>query len=355
MVLFLGVLVTPTVASVFRLNPFGDINEKRPLAAKPELSLWSREGWQQAPAVAQAWEKYFNDHFGFRKLLIGTSRLLAFHVFHISVNPAVVVGKSDGERRWLYFDASKTGFGVGLESIQGRRPYAPAELEAIANQLRQITARVRGQGAVLVIAVCPDKQSVYPQYLPLDQQPKPGAVSRLDQFWAMAASLPDVPLVDLRQPIRLAAATDQVFYPSDSHWNLRAGFLAYQAIEHAIAAQDPARAIPRLTTIQWVAGPPRVGDLTQLMGLPAIGGDRSLVPVESELQAAARKKRDRLLVIGDSFYTLIAPFMDRQFEQVKRHTVTRCVREAVLDAPLIEAEKPDVVILESLERCWTGS
>ena len=90
-------------------------------------------------------------------------------------------------------------------------------------------------GAALVIAVCPDKQSIYPQYLPTDKQPRPGAVSRLDQFWAMAATLPDVPLADLRQ---------------------------------------------------------------RLMGLPALDGDRDWFPSATSLRAAARPKRDKLLVIG---------------------------------------------------------
>ena len=43
------------------------------------------------PALALAWEKYFNDNFGLRKLLIGSYRMAALYVLGTSPNPAVVV------------------------------------------------------------------------------------------------------------------------------------------------------------------------------------------------------------------------------------------------------------------------
>jgi hypothetical protein len=54
--------------------------------------------------MAQEWEKYFGDHFGLRKLLVGSYRLATFKLLHMSPSAAVVIGQSDGERRWLYLD-----------------------------------------------------------------------------------------------------------------------------------------------------------------------------------------------------------------------------------------------------------
>ena len=188
---FLAVLLAPAVGGVFHLNPLGKIDEKRVLAKKPEVAPWSREGLRQLPILAQAWDKYFSENF--------------------------------------------TKDGVGLESILGQRPYIPAELAAIAEQLRQASAAVSARGAKLVIAVYPDKQTIYPEYLPRDKRPRPGTVSRLDQFWAMAADLGGVALLDLRAPLLQAKAEAQLYYPSDTHWNWRAGLLAYQAMAKAVA------------------------------------------------------------------------------------------------------------------------
>jgi alginate O-acetyltransferase complex protein AlgJ len=349
---FVAVLVAPTVATIVRWNPMGGIDEKRTLATLPKDSLWSRGSLARVPAIAQAWEKYHGDHFGLRKLLIGSYRLAAFHVLHSSANPAVVVGKSDGERRWLYFDAGVTGDGVGLESVLGKKPYTPAQLVGIAQQLRQITELVRSKGAKLVIAVCPDKQAIYPEYLPADKRPRPGTVSRLDQFWGMAASLDGIPLVDLRIPLRGAKAQDQLYYPSDTHWNWRAGILAYQAIGKALEAQDPARGVLVVDRASWSLGPPRVGDLTALMGVPALGGDRDWLPGFADIAASAGPKRGKLLVLGDSFFELVQPFLAMQFETVKKTYLTRTIRTHISNA-LLNAEKPDVVIIQSLERYWT--
>lgn len=352
-VVFLCVLVTPTLAKLAGWNPFGAIDEKRELAKRPGLVPWSRQGLRELPVVAQAWEKYFNDHFGLRKLLIGSYRLATFHLLGVSPNRAVVAGRSDGRQRWLYFDATVTGDGIGLESVQGSRPYTLEQLGVIAAQLRQATAAVQATGATLVVAIAPDKQSVYPEYLPAAKRPKPGAVSRLDQFWAMAKALPDVPLVDLRAPLLPVRATEQLYYPSDTHWNLRAGFLAYQAIARAIAAQDPTRMPAPIPSVEWQLGPPRVGDLTILMGLPALGGDRDWHVAATNLPAVARPKRGKLLLIADSFFEMVGPFIEPAFEQVTKHYVTRGTRQAVLAPGLLEKEKPDVVILESVERYWT--
>ncbi|MBN2574141.1 MAG: hypothetical protein JXP73_06215 [Deltaproteobacteria bacterium] len=349
---FLATLVAPTVASVFGLRPWDDIDEKRALATKPEAAPWSRAGLRNLPTIAQDWEKYFVDNFGFRKVLIGAHRLLTFHLLHASLNPSVVVGESDGERRWLYFDASVTGDGVGLESILGHKPYAPAALAAIAGQLRQIVALAESRGARLVIVIAPDKQTIYPEYLPPDRRPRPGAVSRLDQFWAMAGSLPSVPLVDLREGLRRAKRQQQLYYPSDTHWNWRGGLLAYVATARRLARQDPSWQVPAVERLRWFDASPRVGDLTTLMGLPAIGGDRDELPTRDSLDALVGSKRGKLLLVADSFGEALQIFFDLQFQQVSTRRVTRGACEALTPA-LLDAEKPDVVILQSAERYWT--
>jgi hypothetical protein len=352
--IFAAILVAPTVAAVFRLNPMGGIDEKRKLAGKPTDSPWSKGGLARVPAIAQAWEKYFGDNFGLRKLLIGTYRLASFRLLQASPNPAVVVGESDGTSRWLYFDASLASDGVGLDSILGKKPYTAAELALIADRLRQVTLLVRGKGAKLVIAICPDKQTIYPEYLPRAKRPKPGAVSRLDQFWTVAAALDDVPLVDVRIPLRAAKADTLLYYPSDTHWNMRGEVFGYQAVARALAVQDPSREVLPMKLFTWLLGPPRVGDLTALMGLPAFGGDQDWLPVAGSTATLARPKRGKLLMISDSFFGNLPSFFELQFESVKRINRALYGMRGELVAPaLLDAEKPDVVILESVERYWT--
>jgi hypothetical protein len=349
---FLATLTAPAAASLLHWNPMDSIDENRKLAPRPEGRLWSSDALRRVPALTQSWEKYFADHFGLRKLLIGSYRLATLSLLHTSPHPAVVIGRSDGERRWLYYDAAANADGVGFASLLGKSPYLPGKLASVMAQLRQVAAFVRARGTQLVIVVCPDKQSVYPEYLPPSHRPSPRTLSRLDQFYQAAARLPDVPLIDLRPALLAAKADEQLYYPSDTHWNWKAGLIAYREIARALKARDPARDLLPIDGMTWSLGPPRVGDLTKLMGVPAIGGDRSWLPDFPGLAAQAGPKRGKLLVVGDSFFEYVGPYFDMQFLQVKRIYMGWHKPQRLMSA-LLDSEKPDVVILESVERYWS--
>ena len=82
-VLFAMLLLTPTAAKMLGYEPFSRLNEKRVLAPKPTRWLGSAQGETTSKsllAAAQEWDKYYTDHFGLRKLLIGTYRLFTVHV-----------------------------------------------------------------------------------------------------------------------------------------------------------------------------------------------------------------------------------------------------------------------------------
>jgi hypothetical protein len=238
--------------------------------------------------------------------------------------------------------------GIGFESTLGRKPYRAAELQGMAGQLRGMRDLVRSRGAKLVIAICPDKHTVYPEYLPAHLRPSPGTLSRLDQFWAIASQLDDLPLIDMRPLLQQAKSSTQLYYPGDTHWNWRAGYLAYRAIAEALSTQDPHRPIAAVSNLQWHLGPARVGDLVLLMGIPAIGGDLDWLPEFVSVPG----RHGKLLVIGDSFSEYVRPFLAAHFDQVKFVTATVLIR-TVLSPQLLDAEKPDVILVESVERYWT--
>jgi hypothetical protein len=122
----------------------------------------------------------------------------------------------------------------------------------------------------------------------------------------------------------------------------------------ALAAQDPTRLALPVEHLRWFEAPPLVGDLTKLMGLPAIGGDPVPVPDVSSIAAHAPPRRGKLLLIADSFFGGLLPYFEMQFEKVKHvHRETSAVRGVLVEPSRSTAERFDVVILESVERYWT--
>jgi hypothetical protein len=352
-VTFAAILLAPTVASLAGRSPMAALDENRALAKRPTASLWSRDGFRRASAIAQEWELYFNDHFGLRKFLIGTFRLATFHILRVSPDPAVVVGKSDSKTKWLFFNAPAKRDGVGFDSLLGKKPYSAAAIAAIDANLKRAAALALTNGVRLVIAVCPDKQSVYPEYLPARLQPKPGATSRLDQFWALTAGLEGVTLVDLRAPLKSAKGALDLYYPKDTHWNLRGAVIGYRAIAKALQAQDPVFEPMQVDSLTWVPGDPAVGDLARMLGLPTIRGDEQPLVILPALDVLGGKRQGKLLVLGDSFFEGLRPFFERQFTATKKMTGARRAGTPWLTQALLDAEKPDVVMVESVERYWT--
>jgi hypothetical protein len=349
-VMFGAILLAPTVASVLRLNPMGTLDEKRALAEKPAGSLWRRDNLGRVPAIAQQWEKYFNDNFGFRKLLIGTYRLLSFHLLQMSPNPAVVVGTSAENARWLFFDAKAAKDGMGFESLLGKKPYSGAELESIAGNLRRQMDLAKKVNVRLLFAVCPDKQTVYPEYLPSRLRPMSGTSSRLDQFWGVASTMDGLRAVDLRVALRKAKGASVLYYPTDTHWNVRGAAVGYEAIANALHALDSTMVSVPLASMSWRAEGERTGDLTKMLGLPALGGEGELLATVPP----AGERRGKLLVLGDSFFDGLQPYFELTFAVVKKINGARSAAGPLLSQELLDSEKPDVVLIESVERYWTS-
>jgi alginate O-acetyltransferase complex protein AlgJ len=350
---FILILLAPTVANVAGLNPMSTLNENRALAKRPMSRPWILNDLRRGAALAKEWETYFNDNFGFRKLLIGTYRLATFHLFRSSPHPAVVLGEFNKEGRWLYFDAPVNRDGAGFDAFLGEKPFTSANLASIAAFLRQSAELARKNGVRFVFVVCPDKQTIYPDYLPAKLSRKTGSISRLDQFWTMAEGLQDVPLVDLRKPLREARKNTLLYFPTDTHWNYRGGFLGYQMVAKALAIQDPSLEPMSSDSMQWTSLGTHEGDLARMLGLPMPVADPLWGPVVPKEVRPGKQKEGKLLVLGDSFYELMKVYFAPHFETVKSISVKGNYKKYVFTQALLDAEKPDVVIMESVERYWT--
>jgi hypothetical protein len=129
--------------------------------------------------------------------------------------------------------------------------------------------------------------------------------------------------------------------------------LAYEAMARALEAQDPSRTPLPTARVEWSMGPPRVGDLTALMGVPAFGGDRDVVPLLDKLPALGRPRRGKLLAFTDSFSDLMLPFFEVDFAETRKLRGVHSARDRLLTPQLLAQERPDVIILCTVERYWT--
>jgi hypothetical protein len=233
-------------------------------------------------------------------------------------------------------------------------PFTPAELAAIRTNLANLVQLFTNNSQKFLIVICPDKHSIYPEYLPRKFQPASGERSRLEQMSGTMQEVFGTRYVDLRQPLLKAKMEHAVYLRTDTHWNAKGAFVGYTAIMQALQNQDPARIPLPMNEINWVSLPPGHGDLVGLLGVPSFPRESAWAAVLPQSSAFAGRKRGKLLVIHDSFFDALKPFFEFEFQEVKAIRGIQMSSGVLLTQELITAEKPDLVLIESVERIWTN-
>lgn len=325
---FLATICLPLVADVKT-----EESEKRKRAELPKLELATVTGY---PRKFDAW---FNDRFGFRGLLIRTHNHLKVKALGISPVPGVIVG-SDG---WLYYNADKAGDGVSIRDHRGLVAFTPKQLETSVAVLEKQKAWLDERGIAFAVVVCPNKETIYPEHLPRSLAPV-GPTTRLDQLMDRMRRHPELPVVDPRPALLETKGTHPVYYLTDTHWNNLGGFVAYREIMRVLERQRPELAPLGLEDfdveeLPWAGG----GDLAVMITMKGHANDIRLELRPKPEATVGRPKLGTALVFGDSFLWGFHPYLERHFGKVE-------VREGSFSYEEIEKVRPDVVIVEVVER-----
>lgn len=349
--LFAAAIGVPSVATTFGVATGGLVGENHPPAPAPD---WSAGVVAVRPQIA-AW---FDDHFGFRNLLVRGYGLFAFRVLGVSISRDVVPGR-DG---WLFYDADRI-----VENRRGLLPFTPDELAAWQARLEERRDWLAARGIRYVFALAPEKSSIYAEYLPASLQPL-GAATRADQLLLWMRKHSTVPILDFRPALGAAKSEDRLYHRTDTHWNDAGAFVAYRELEAWLRAQFPVFRPLDPTLFERREDSGAAGDLAMMMAIaPFLTEDRiafvpkSPSPVEPGESTDVLRKRTypprqdpkvfecatgelgRAVVVHDSFFQAVQPWLARHF---RRSVFLRSVfaPEVILD------EKPEVVIEEMIER-----
>ncbi|MBZ0112552.1 MAG: hypothetical protein K8J08_08835 [Thermoanaerobaculia bacterium] len=346
---FFTVLWLPVLDSVFGLDPAPPVIELRRLARRPAPPT-TVERIEHFP---RRFERYYDDHFGFRKTLIRWSNRLRFFLHENPLDAEVVIGKSD----WLYFNA-----GEGLvDDWRAIRPFSPDELAEERQQLVNRKHWLEQRGIHYLFVIAPDKHSIYPEFLPSSLR-RAATRDRTDQLIDSLVHTTDIEVLDLR-PVLRAAKTEVNVYPSnDSHWNDRGAYIAYTEIQRRIAQWYPTAA-PLPEDAFEITLQRRQGDLARMLSLE----DSLLASVEwwqprnmraqridagSRPPGAADRRMifeipdptlPRALMFRDSFAEKLQPFLNEHYRHIAYYWTN-------FRPKVVLAERPELVIEERSER-----
>ena len=302
-----------------------------------------------------------------------------FYPLGISINPnQVVIGKEG----WLYLGD------MYAESISVKRRVATAEeikdVKEIARCSEEWKEWLTRKGVRLYkIMICPDKDSVYPEFAP-------------NWAWPVAGYATDVLLDNVSRESHIDArpelikAKDQfaedLYYKTDTHWNRLGAWVAFCAFGREIKRTE--------TDLKWFSKEEarvlktkerRGGDLAKFLRmagmlsdiearvkiiggnpietqrydfetgrLTASGGNPHIAPPMRPLLVRSKHALNnrKVLWLRDSFGTALSPFMAATF------TETLQIHYAALEpetlAGLVETYRPDYVFLTVVERDARG-
>ena len=345
----------PTLDTFFHFDHSSIPGENRLPAEFPKI----KPGSDGLKEFIVGLEAYFNDHIGFRKRLIWSYRSCIFYFFDVQKgHQSVLVGR-DG---WLYFNENQM-----VEHYRGTLLFTPDQLQDWKTLLEHYRDWLAQRGIKFLFVVVPDKQSIYPEYLP-SWMNKVSPETKLDQFFSYMKTHSTVDVLDLRQTLLAGRSMGPMYLKTDSHWNFLGAFLAYQRLANELAAQHLPAAEPMpLDAFERTNVPAPPGDLTAMAGTDSPESNAILLnpkaflpPLDSIVRLnypgalfATRNlcARGNAFIYGDSFVNCWIPFLGYNFGQVyyfNNHSLT----SKFMDAGLFEQERPAVLIIEVIERSF---
>lgn len=338
-----GLLSMPAICQLLGSAELQSGAEQRTLAQRP---AWPKH-WSALLELPKKIDAFVNDQYGLR-----TKIMLANAWLHYALYSSPNLSAYYGVGGWLFYNGDHS-----LRQVSRNLPRYEA-LKRFADLLSELDTVLQQKNRRLVVAVAPNKESVYLDKLPLWLRTKTGP-TEYDILFAELAKT-QVRTVDLRALLREATQDTPVYYKTDSHWNILGALIAYNALVTAAGQAnwriDPAIAL-QPDTLNFS------GDLARYLGLHDYLSEPELRLVIGNPPINETVLNDRttfptrvfdyhrdgpvVLIIGDSF-------SNRLFKHFLSLHVSRLIwthhNECGFNGSLIHRYQPDIVFYLSVER-----
>jgi hypothetical protein len=304
-------------------------SENRRLAALPHFKMAAMLHY------LNDYSGYFDDNFGFRKTWMSLNNLWHVRYFKVSPLPSVIVGQ-DG---WFFYQE-------GLDDTRGLTTFSPEQLTDITARMTKQTEWAQKQGIYYLIVICPDKESIYPEYLPDNVQLAISNTNKLDQLMAFPGLPSRLNILDLREPLRKAKDSGQLYYRTDTHWNSHGAFIGYQAIMQNLCAHFPELQPPVLADYRLQEKASLYsGDLMSM--LSTYNQINELSPTVSYQPGANAPppQLGRAVIFRDSYYDQLEPYFKSDFAQIQDFS-----QRDEFNPQSLETDPPDVIMLICVQR-----
>lgn len=310
--------------------------ENRTLSEKPVFC--TEEGWNRD--FFQELQTYVSEHFALRGELVTADSMLKYKLLHTPGDDQVVIGR-DG---WLFFGETLADYaGVTMTD---------SELDQIAAKMSEVSDYIKGLGKQPLFVIVPNKNSIYPEYMPV----RFGGKAEQSNLILLQQKMLEcgVPFVDAYHILREGKAADELYLHEDTHWNNTGARLVLNAIYAAYGMEERYELSgyqieeshsPDLYEILFPTGQhfeaQRIYDDGK--NYEYVGRMHSVD--DMKIRTAAEDGNGKsILVYRDSFGRALIPYMGGTFDSVTFN------RSTPYDLSLVESTECDYVLIEIVER-----
>lgn len=340
---FYGALWLLLAGTWFGWGQFNPADERRVFAPVPQLNR----------RLPETLNLYLRDHFGFRGWFVTLNALLRAKLLHTSTTPKVIVGKQG----FLFYAAEGA-----VENYMGVKPIGDCELESWVQLFERRARWLASRNVPLVVALVPDKESVYPEMMPSGIAYSGPSKRRADRFAEAIRSRTHISLVHLRPVLIDEKKRHLTYLLTDTHWSQWGAYVGYRELLRAInqAAPQLAKSIGRPLEMPDLSfGTDRYpGDLNRMLGLNTIAPEvvNTLEPLHPAMitgnpdtviaAGSSNPSQPRLVMFRDSFGVGLIPYLGTHFSHIYAPTTWGFDPQDVL------REKADLVVIEMVERAF---
>lgn len=333
--LFFIICLIPSIGMLFYKS---ELAENRTLSKAPSLRTeqggWNREYFEEL-------QTYVSEHFAFRSELVEADSALKYKLLHTPGDDQVVIGKED----WLFFGETLADYaGVTLPD---------SELDQIAETLAQVRDYIQGQGKQPLFVIVPNKNSIYPEYMParFGSRADTRNLTKLQERMTKLG----IPYVDAYQTLLGNKGADELYLHEDTHWNNTGARLVLNEIYAAYGLSE------RYELTGYTLEENHEPDLYQILfpskehyeaqriyddgsSYTYVGRMHSLDDINIKTQSSKADSEGTILVYRDSFGRAMLPYMGGAFQSAVFN------RSTPYDLALAGRTACDYVLFEIVER-----
>ncbi|NYF08960.1 hypothetical protein HDC94_000116 [Leifsonia sp. AK011] len=283
----------------------------------------------------------------------------------------------EGQDGWVFWSDIQS---ENMSQAVGRRLLSNTELGRWTKYLTETQEALAAEGIEFYLVVAPAKWEIYTDELPTWMQDVRGP-GPLDQLLGVGA---DLPIIDVRQPLREASAEYQTYSRLNSHWSDYGSMVGWNAIAACLNANDSS--VGTLSAFEPSSVENTVFNEFESYGFasespdwtvprfdtPLLEVERTLVDEEPEVvpgdsmldssktpattSTPGAQSDSSVLMIGDSFTTLMSVWVQQSFENATfvRHNFDAADTSTQPDVVALAKESgSNIVILEVTQRFLT--